>query len=130
MAFRRILGELNSEVLIATADGSDAKNLTNNPSFDGWPSWSPDGSEIAFASNRRADVRLVANTEGRATTPLWPRDGKSIYFPNCRKVDLGSDCQIFVTAAPLTPPQRTAILSPAPEIARQNSSLRRSQTGA
>ncbi len=112
MAFRRILGELNSEVFIANADGSDAKNLTNNPSFDGWPSWSPDGSEIAFASNRRAnyqifvmkpdgsDVRLVANTEGRATAPIWSRDGKSIYFPNCRKVDLGTDCQIFVAPAP------------------------------
>jgi TolB protein len=112
MAFRRILGEMNSEVFIANADGSDPKNLTNNPSFDGWPSWSPDGSEIAFASNRRAnyqifvmkpdgsDVRLAANTEGRATAPIWSRDGKSIYFPNCRKVDFGTDCQIFVAPAP------------------------------
>lgn len=116
IAFRRILGEMNSEVFIANADGADQKNLTSNPAFDGWPSWSPDGAQIAFASNRRAnyqifvmrpdgsDVRLVANTEGRATAPVWSKDGKSIYFSICRKVDFGSDCQIFVAPAPpLTP---------------------------
>ena len=118
MAFRRILGELNSEVFIANADGSGQGNLTSHAAFDGWPSWSPDGTQIAFASNRRAnyqvfvmrpdgtDVRLVANTEGRATAPVWSRDGTSIYFPVCKKVDLGSDCQIFVAPAPpLSPPR-------------------------
>ncbi|HEY0992555.1 MAG TPA: hypothetical protein VGD80_36125 [Kofleriaceae bacterium] len=111
LAFRRILGELNSEVFIANADGSDAKNLTNHPAFDGWPAWSPDGSRIAFASNRNSsyqifvmkpdgsEVALVANTEGRATAPAWSRDGARIYFPICRNVDLGHDCQIFAAPA-------------------------------
>ena len=113
IAFRRILGEMNSEVFVASADGSGQVNLTSNPAFDGWPSWSPDGAQIAFASNRRAnyeiyvmkpdgtDVRLVANTEGRATAPAWSRDGVSMFFPICRKVGLGSDCEIF--AAPVPP---------------------------
>lgn len=112
MAFRRILGELNSEVFIANADGSSQVNLSSHPAFDGWPSWSPDGAQIAFASNRRAnyqvyvmkpdgtDVRLVANTEGRATAPVWSRDGRSIYFPICTKVDFGSGCEIFAAPAP------------------------------
>ena len=107
IAFRRMLGEMNSEVFVADADGSHARNLTNHPAFDGWPAWSPDGSEIAFASNRNAnyqvfvmkadgsDVRLVANTEGRATAPQWSRDGLRIYFPVCRKVDFGTDCEIY-----------------------------------
>ena len=83
IAFRRMLGEMNSEVFIANADGTDARNLTNHPAFDGWPAWSPDGTRIAFASNRNSsyqifimnadgsDVRLLANTEGRATAPKW-----------------------------------------------------------
>ena len=117
IVFRRMLGELNSEVFVANGDGSDPRNLTSNPAFDGWPSWSPDGSQIVFASNRRANyqifimnadgsaVRLVANTEGRATEPRWSPDGKSIDFSNCKKVDFGADCEILVAVlGQVTPP--------------------------
>jgi TolB protein len=102
-----MLGEMNSEVFLADADGSHPRNLTNHPAFDGWPDWSPDGTRIAFASNRNANyqvfvmnadgtgIRLVANTEGRATAPHWSPDGRTIYFTNCQKVDFGTDCQIM-----------------------------------
>jgi len=118
IVFRKMLGEMNSEVFVAEADGSGQHNLSNNPAFDGWPSWSPDGSQIAFSSNRRANyqifvmnadgsgVRLVANTEGRATEPRWSPDGKSIYFSNCRKVDFGADCEIFVAVLGQVPSPR------------------------
>lgn len=112
IAFRRMLGEMNSEVFLANSDGSNVRNLTNHPAFDGWPAWSPDGTHIAFASNRNAnyqifvmnqdgtDVQLLANTEGRATAPKWALDGKTIYFSICRKVDFGYDCEIFVAKPP------------------------------
>jgi len=107
IAFRRMLGESNSEVFIANGDGSNPVNLTNNPAFDGWPSWSLDGKSIAFASNRNRNyeiyimdpdgknVRKVANTEGRATAPKWAKDGKTLYFPICKKVDFKFDCEIY-----------------------------------
>ena len=107
---------MNSEVFVAESDGSNQRNLTNHPAFDGWPSWSPDGSQIVFASNRRANyqifvmnadgsnVRLVANTEGRATEPRWSPDGKSIYFTDCRKVDFGVDCEVMVAVLGQVPP--------------------------
>ena len=107
IAFRRMLGEMNSEVFVANADGSNARNLTNHPAFDGWPAWSPDGRNIAFASNRNSsyqifvmnadgsNVRLLANTDGRATSPKWSKDGQHIYFPICKNVDFGNECEIF-----------------------------------
>lgn len=116
LAFRRILGELNSEVFVANADGTGAHNITNHPAFDGWPAWSPDGTRIAFASNRNSSyqiyvmqpdgsgVALVANTEGRATAPMWSRDGQTILFPICKNVDLGHDCEIFVAPSHPTRP--------------------------
>jgi TolB protein len=111
IAFRKML-DVNSEVFVADADGSNAKNLTDNPAFEGWPAWSPDGRRIAFGANRNSSyqifvmnadgsgVQLVANTEGRATAPKWSSDGKSIYFTNCWKTGTRSACEIFVAPAP------------------------------
>jgi TolB protein len=98
IAFRKIIG-----------DGSNLRNLTNNPFFDGWPAWSPDGKKIAFASNRRghgyqifimnadgSNPGLVANTEGRGTAPRGSPDAKAIYYTNCVEKDYGTDCEILM----------------------------------
>ena len=42
----------NDEIFVAAADGSERRNITNDPANDWGPDWSPDGSTIVFNSDR------------------------------------------------------------------------------
>ena len=45
----------NFELYMVKIDGSDLRRLTTNSYFDSFPMFSPNGKELAFASNRDAD---------------------------------------------------------------------------
>jgi len=50
------------DVFVMNADGSNQRNLTNNPSINGEGSWSPDGRHIAFTSSRSGAFNIYIIT--------------------------------------------------------------------
>jgi tricorn protease len=80
------------DVYVVNAQGGKALQITTNAAYDGDPVWSPDGKQIAFATDRNGnfDIYLVSAEGGvakRITTnsateiPLaFSPDGKEIYF--------------------------------------------------
>src|SRR5947209_96249 len=81
----------NQEIYAMNPDGTGSKNLTNNPSSDFDPAWSPDGTRLAFTSNRdgynqiyvmAADGSGVTRLDngGDGSNPTWSPDGTKIAF--------------------------------------------------
>ncbi len=77
-------------VFVANADGTDHRELTDDPGKDAFPTWSPDGHEIAFVDAGKIQV-IGADGTGRRTLcstscggvpsgPAWSPDGTKIVF--------------------------------------------------
>ena len=92
----------NFEIAIANIDGTGRQRLTSNGHFDNYPTWSPDGTLLAFigspVTSRFGDrhyqpldshifiasadgVKIVPNTQGVGLyPPVWSPDGREIAF--------------------------------------------------
>ncbi len=58
----KIMFPFNLEIFVMNADGSGQTNLTNHPSWDGFPSWTADGNRIVFQTDRHATAIMVMDT--------------------------------------------------------------------
>ncbi len=115
----------NADVYVMAVDGSGLTRLTDSPGWDGEPSWSPDGSQIVFASDRAGGPAIyVMNADGSnqraltdpstaSLTPSWSPDGQRIAYastgpnaPGEQAVDTGFE--IWVMNADGSNPQRLA----------------------
>jgi Tol biopolymer transport system component len=101
------------------ADGSDQKDLSNNPAIDWEPAWSPDGTKIAFTRITQGEPNtfevIVMNADGSdqksltlppdsGFSPDWSPDGTKIAYVAGVPFPPGSNLQgaqfdVFVTNA-------------------------------
>jgi len=83
----------NWEIYTMNAHGSNQTRITDNPSNDWNPEWSPDGSKIIFSSDRNgnndifimnadgSDIQcLTENTICDEFYPSWSPDGKRVTY--------------------------------------------------
>ena len=110
LAYSASVEPSNSEIFVANADGSGARNVTNAPGYDDDSAvWSPDGTKLAFVRfYGSAGEIFVMNADGSGQTdltnspandgdPTWSPDGSKIAFTTDRGPT--GDNEIFVMNA-------------------------------
>jgi TolB protein len=85
---RIIFANYGNGLWVMNPDGSNPRAITSKDDID--PTWSPDGSMIAFASNRQGQRQLfVANANGKKVdkvTDLKQMGGRSSWSPDGTKL--------------------------------------------
>ena len=61
------------DIFAVSASGGQARQLTTNAAYDAYPIWSPDGSQIVFASDREGSMDVYIMSCKGGTDPQSPR---------------------------------------------------------
>ena len=95
------------EIVVMNADGANLRQLTKNATDEEGPSWSPDGTKIAYTRGSEAGDIFVIDADGtnkrqlttgrRNFDPTWSPDGTKIAYTNDQ--DREWNYQIFVIDA-------------------------------
>jgi TolB protein len=99
----------DSDVFISKLDGSARRNISNSPTLDSSPTWSPSGKQIAYISGTPgqsqiyisdtdgSNLRKIVKEGGDSDSVTWSPDGKWLAFH--WKPRLSANYDIFVASA-------------------------------
>jgi dipeptidyl aminopeptidase/acylaminoacyl peptidase len=85
-------GKTNADIYLMNADGSDIRQLTDNPAADNHPRWSPDGKSLLFLSTRKdgqqawllplegGEPKQLTNISTEIDNVEWLADGKHFVY--------------------------------------------------
>ena len=98
------------QVYTMHADGSDIDKITHMKGFTGEPSWSPDGSRLAFSDDLQARYNLDK------ADVILAFFGLELFFDLLIGHLVADDEQVPAPAPPLEPPARRAPRRPGPRL--------------
>lgn len=93
------LPKVYTHIFVVSADGGEARQVTDGDFNDGAPAWSPDGRWIAFSAIRKPDadyqledseiysvspeggtVKMLTYRRGPDNSPVWSPDGRRLAY--------------------------------------------------
>jgi Tol biopolymer transport system component len=111
-------GDGTYDIFTTTTKGGPLKRVTDSPTADVWPIWSPSGNDIAFTRwDGSEHVLYTVHKDGTGLTritsvpgrdelaPAWSPDGSKLVFLGC----VNGDCKLIVKNADGTGPETTLI---------------------
>jgi len=114
IAFSSAVDETNVDVFVMSVTDGEVINITEHPGLDQFQTWSPDGTQVLFASDRDGGLTLyTVGVEGGEATrltaidsangePSWSPDGSKIAFMSNRDEDI----EVYVMEADGSNPTR------------------------